>query len=360
MKLHKYLINCLLLGCFLVNDVLVIRADASADIGIGHIMRSLALAQTWVSHGYQAYLLTGYDISSLKHYFDDAHIPIEYIKTEIASMDDACETINFCKKKGASWLLLDGYHFNEEYQSLITEQNIKLIIIDDYEHLDQYKADIIVNFSVENNDTKYLTAQPKTKLMMGPEYFVIRKSFNKWKCWEREINPIASKILLTMGGSDPLNITEKIIRKLLTLDISIDLKVVLGSNNLHKERIKCFLGTKQEVKLLTNISNMDELMVWADIGVTTGSTTALEMAYLGLPSIIFITTENQINIAKNLSKSGISINIGWPNKDNYSKLNLILNSLVSNYPKRLSMSTIGRTIIDGNGAEKIVRLLERY
>jgi spore coat polysaccharide biosynthesis predicted glycosyltransferase SpsG len=191
---------------------LIIRADADAHMGTGHIMRCIALAQAWQERGGDVTFLSHCDSEALrKRVIDEGFdfIPIEKPHPDSYDLGHTLKILEQFKiqnSKFKTWFVIDGYHFTPHYQKAIRENGYKLLVIDDMAHLDHYHADILLNQNIHASSLHYSCDRDTVKLM-GCEYVLLRKEFLKYKDCKREIPEKAKKILVTMGGADPDNVT---------------------------------------------------------------------------------------------------------------------------------------------------------
>lgn len=343
---------------------ILIRADASLIIGTGHLMRCLALAQTLIQNNYQPILLTNISSNFLESRLINEGIKIIYLLENIDRFTDIKETIKMAKNVNSQWVIVDGYQFDSTYQKQLKEAGLKVLFFDDYGHCNYYYADLILNQNLGASESLYPNRESYTQLLLGNDYTLLRKEFLQWQKWQREIKSIAKKILITLGGSDPDNVTLKIIKGLaLILDFpqrpltieSLEIIVIVGGSNPHFNLLKFYCERLDlNIKIKQNMTNMTELMAWADLAIAAGGSTNWELLFMGLPSIIITIANNQIDIAKKLDEMGLIINLGWHQNVNIEMIkNAILQ--VSNSAKtRQKMSKQGRQLIDGYGSLRIV------
>ncbi|MCX5964345.1 MAG: UDP-2,4-diacetamido-2,4,6-trideoxy-beta-L-altropyranose hydrolase [Cyanobacteria bacterium] len=350
-----------ILDCF---DYLLIRADASAQIGMGHVMRCLALAQVWQTHQGRSLLVMANSVPPLEPRLHSEGIKFIYLTAQPGSLEDSRETIAIAHQFRASWIVVDGYQFNAEYQKQLKEAGLKVLFFDDYGHCDHYYADLILNQNIGAEESLYCNRENQTKLLLGSDYTLLRKEFLEWQIWPREIKPIATNILVTLGGGDPDNVTLKVLQALATLPNSsrsplnqeiLDIKIVVGSNNPHFQQLDAFCqDLNLSIKLLQNVTNMPELMAGADLAIAAGGSTNWELAFMGLPSLVITIADNQKAIAAELDRQGVIINLGWHQEVTIEKISLVLRELIGDRPRREGMSQKGRDLVDGNGAMRVV------
>jgi UDP-2,4-diacetamido-2,4,6-trideoxy-beta-L-altropyranose hydrolase len=333
---------------------LLIRVDASASIGTGHVMRCLALAQATLKDELIAFLM-GATTPALESLLSSEGIMVARLGAPLGSNADALETINHAKLIEATWVVVDGYHFGETYQKLIKDSGFKLLIIDDYGHATQYWADLILNQNLGVHSRLYHHRKLYTNLLLGPRFALLRKEFWAWQGFNRQISTSVGKLLITLGGADSENVTFKVLQALRQIECQeIDVVVVVGGSNPHLQELQATIQNLPfAIVLKQNVANMPTLMAWADIAITAGGSTCWEIAFMGLPSLIIIQAQNQQEIAKNLDGIGSAKNIGWHTLLPESLIQGI-NQFLNDSALRSSMSARAKQLVDGEGVDRVL------
>jgi UDP-2,4-diacetamido-2,4,6-trideoxy-beta-L-altropyranose hydrolase len=338
-------------------STLLIRADASVSIGTGHIMRMIALGQAWQAQGGGVHFLCAEITSALEERLASEGFQLSRISAVLGSQEDLEQTTHLITEtlqadRQNARVVLDGYHFGSDYQLGIKAAGFKLLVVDDYGHADFYHADWVLNQNISAREELYAKRSPDTKLLLGPKFAMLRKEFLAYKGWQRKIAPVAKKILVTLGGSDPDNVTLKVIQALIDLDLHA--KVVIGGSNPHLREIENFIQSQKDstalIEVIVNATNMPELMVWGDIAVAAAGSTCWELAFMGLPSLFINSAENQIGNSKLMEQSGTSLCMGWHNKLRTGKIASIIQSIVYNHSIRMKLSESSKKTVDGFGA----------
>jgi len=163
-----------------------------------------------------------------------------------------------------------------------------------------------------------------------------------------------------MGGGDPANITLRVIRALGKVACDgLEIIVVVGSMNPHVEMLKATLReSKLIIRLQQDTSEMPQLMAWADLAVSGGGSTCWELAFMGVPSLLFVLAENQCRIAEGLEQAGVAINLGWSHEVSDTAVVETLQGLCQAAERRCHMSKLGRKLVDGRGASRVLQALE--
>ena len=342
-----------------MKGALIIRADANSQIGAGHIMRCLALAQAWQDDGGRCVFVVATDAGSVFERLEQEHMELVKIKTVPGSTEDAAMTTQIAARANGRWVILDGYHFSNGYQKKIKDAGLKLMVIDDNCEQKYYYADLILNQNIHAAGSLYPddTREPYTTLLLGTRYVLLRREFLKYAGLRRKIPPKACNLLVTMGGSDTDNITCKIIESLKRLNApELNIKIVIGATNPHRneaETAAALLPGLNEV--ICNTQDMPKLMEWADLAICAAGSTVWELCFMGLPAILIVVAENQAYLAEKLLETG-TFN-GFNRYPSISELSEKIKICISDSSLRQKMSFSGIELVDGEGAKTISSLL---
>jgi UDP-2,4-diacetamido-2,4,6-trideoxy-beta-L-altropyranose hydrolase len=338
---------------------LIIRTDASIEIGTGHLMRCLALAQAWQNSGGQPIFVMATAVPVLEERLLSEGMNVVHLLVDRGTVEDAKETANLAKELNANWIVVDGYHFGNNYQQIIKSSELSLLFIDDYAHADYYCADLILNQNIYAHEAMYVNRGVDTELLLGTRYALLRSEFLQWQGWQRSLSPKASKVLVTLGGSDADNVTLKVIQALQLVKIDeLEAVVVLGGSNPHYEQL--LLASENSlfpIRLEKNVANMPELMAWADVAITAGGSTCWELAFMGLPSVILILAENQRAIAQTLHEIKVGFNLGEFKDISINEIAKVVSKLLLSPLTLSDMSRYSQVLVDGKGSIKVVTKL---
>lgn len=334
---------------------LVIRADANAQIGTGHLMRCLALGQAWKDSGGEEVFITACDNKGLLERLYEEGFRVHLLDKAYPDPHDWEVTKEVLHDNPGAWVALDGYHFDSTYQRQIKEAGHPLLVIDDMAHLEHYYADIVLNQNLHAEQLHY-SCEPYTRLLLGTRYVLLRREFLKWQGWKREIPKVARKVLVTLGGADPDNVTLKVIQALQQVDVDgLETVVVVGASNPHHEELQAAVSDSRiPIQLERNVTNMPKLMAWADLAVSSASTTVWELMFMGVPTLILILAENQRLVAGWLNAREVAENLGWHEDISPYKMAQAMTQLLREARTRAGMSERDREIVDGEGTARVV------
>ncbi|MCZ6603188.1 MAG: UDP-2,4-diacetamido-2,4,6-trideoxy-beta-L-altropyranose hydrolase [Planctomycetota bacterium] len=338
---------------------LLLRADANAEIGTGHVMRCLALAQAWREEGSDAVFLMHPSSGSINDRLASEGCTAVTLQAETGSGQDAQETARVARDVGAGWVVVDGYAFDRRYQGALKEAGLGLLFVDDYGHGKSYCADLVLDQNIDTTTEFYADRTSATRLLLGARYALLRREFRMHRGWKRQISTPARRLLVTLGGGDLDNVTLKVIEALRQLDeAELEAVVVSGWANRHRKDLEAAAGRARcRIRVTTTTQEMPDLMMWADVAVSAGGTTCFEMTYLGLPHLIIILAENQERMARSLDRAGSAINLGWHGSCTPEEIARRLRGLIDDVQARTSMAGKGRDVLDAKGAWRVVEAL---
>ena len=299
------------------------RVDASLNMGTGHVMRCLTLAQVLKENGANVEFIcrkhegnlivkirsSGFVVHELK-VFEETEVDTKLAHSHwlgATQQQDADDCIEILKAEKSDWLIVDHYALDEEWQKKLKPYYEKLMVIDDLADR-KHQCDILLdqNFGRSSKDYEILTLK-STKLLMGPKYALLRPEFEKLRQYSLDRRKKANfkSLLINMGGTDPDNITEKVIEKLQAANLpkNVIITIVMGKTAPHLQSVKrCASELPYYSEVKVDIDNMAEIMANADIAIGASGSTTWERCCLGVPTLQLIAAYNQEFIAQKLDK----------------------------------------------------------
>ena len=337
---------------------LIIRADADERMGTGHIMRCVALAQEWKKQKGDVLFISSGSGKSVLERFNAEGFEVCMIASPFPDPVDIETTLQQAQKKNARVLVTDGYHFGPQYHEKIKSNGITLMVIDDYNHLPVYHGDILLNQNLGARTIPYNTL-PGTVKLLGHQFIMLRNEFLTARKDRSPRTGNSENILVTMGGTDPDNTTLKIIKALnLLTDITLNIKIILGPSNRHHESIGNEAAvSRHRCRIISNALNMPELILWSDLAVSAGGSTAWELLYLKTPALFLINSENQKRLVEQIASANAGINAGLHDGIHIKDIARKIGTLIHDQALRDKIICNTNRLVDGKGRERIVRSL---
>lgn len=265
-------------------------------------------------------------------------------------------------------LFVDSYYVTKDYLlalwSYCQKMSCKLIYIDDVFRF-AYPCDILLNYNIygTNAERKYSDLYQAAgiavpRLLLGTKYVPLRIEFRNVG---RKTKKNACNIFISTGGADTEHLAWKFALYIID-NIQIFSKIkfhfVLGTLNEDFERLKMVTNSVDSIILHYNVSNMSRLMQEMDIAISAAGSTLYELCATQTPTITYILADNQILGAKEFERLGVMQCLGDMRNSLVHSPGDLINAamnLAGNFEERLRISTLQRKIVDGFGAERIIR-----
>lgn len=338
---------------------LLIRADASTDIGIGHVMRCLALAQAWLDAGGHATFALASGADELGNRIRTEGVGVSRIDAPPGSQDDVLQTLKLRNETKANWLVLDGYQFAQEYRRELENSGLHLLLIDDHGDCAPYRSEIVVNVNPQASDAMYAESQLKTRFLVGPKYALLRREFLAVSGARTKVAESAQRILLTFGGSDADNVTLQVLRALEKVrGLQLQITVIVGATNPNRASLETEIMRSFHVtKLLSDVGNMPQLMSESDLAITAGGATCQELAFLQVPMFLITIAENHEKTVEAYARANAAITAGWFNRIDGSALAASLRRVILDSKLRAEICANAKKLVDGRGAQRVVDIM---
>ena len=344
---------------------LIIRCDASESIGSGHLMRMIALAQAWQQTGGVAVFLCAEITPAFEQRIVNENFLIKRLSAAPGSDKDleitSCWISRYSRYGGSLAVALDGYQFDDEFQLALKKSGSPLLVVDDYGHARFYHADWVLNQNISAKEELYSQRGPKTELLLGTRFALLRQEFLKYCVWKRSIPARGRKVLVTLGGSDPENFTLKVIEVLAGLDLEV--RVVVGGANPNLQTLSLAIDRARtsatDARLDVNPPDLAAIMAWADLAISAGGSTAWELAFMRLPSLLLVTAENQRESTLELVRRESFLQIELSEFFAPLTLKRRIMDIAADKPIRTRLSHQSSCVVDGRGAQRVSCILNK-
>jgi len=331
---------------------LFIRVDASPEIGIGHIMRCLTLAQELKNNFDKIIFLTQKDSGDfigtiMKNKFEVIFIPTTN------NDPDIIKNLITTYSENKNFLLIDHYDIDSNFESSLKNIFERIFVIDDLANR-KHDCDLLIdqNYYRDLNQRYEKLIQNGTITLLGPKYAIIRPEFRKINKKDIKKNSQIKKILVSFGGSDPTNECKKALDALCSIENSkFEIVVVAGIYNHKFEQLKKLYEKYSNIKIYRHVNDLSRLMLNSDLFIGAGGTTTWERFYMGLPSIVTIISDDQKESIEFLSDMGHIINLGLAK--NVTSKTYIQTLQKPNSDLMYNMSLHNQKLVDGNGSNRI-------
>jgi UDP-2,4-diacetamido-2,4,6-trideoxy-beta-L-altropyranose hydrolase len=341
------------------NHVLLIRADANSEIGTGHVMRCLALAQAWRDTGGGVIFALASGGKELEARVRSEGAAVATVSGNPGGREDAVQTVELCKKHGADWLVLDGFHFSQAYREGVRNDRCRLLLLDDHGKCARYNCDIVLNTNPYASNDMYPQRAEQICFLLGPRYALLRREFLQFERGGSDIPGIARRVLVTFGGADPHNVTLQVLEALHEIhDVRLDVTVIVGANNPHRAVLEaCVDRPPHAAKVLANVNNMPEVIAQAELAVSAGGGTCYELAFMAVPMLLITMARNHERTVEAWGEAKAALAAGWFEELDRDPFAASLRELICDRSLRKELIGNATRMVDGKGAQRVVEAM---
>jgi len=349
---------------------IVIRVDASMQIGLGHAMRCLALAQALKAQGDEVRFVArhmlavtaaritdlGFALTMLPPVASDESFTGYAAWLAVSWELDAQQTREVLATFGrVDWLVVDHYALDARWETLLRPTAKYIVAIDDLDNR-PHDCDLLIDHNPSFAEAeRYEHNTPRNCLcLLGPRYALLRPEFAAARGESLRLRKGLNRILITFGGTDPTGLTATVLAALVPLAFEgFILDVVAGSGMHGFQALQTAVSATPGATLYVDVTDMAPLYLSADLGVGAAGTSAWERCTLGLPSILLTLAENQRGGALALAELGGAIHLGDASANTVIALTGLVHAL-ANSPHWLSLlSKRAHEVCDGLGASRV-------
>jgi UDP-2,4-diacetamido-2,4,6-trideoxy-beta-L-altropyranose hydrolase len=360
------------------------RVDASLQMGSGHVMRCLTLADALAAQGAQCHFISralvgnllalirqrGYAVDGLPASTDLTQVAtVEYVKNDSANRNeydgwlgvswikDAEQTRAIVEKLQPDWLVVDHYALDHRWEAALRPHCKKLMAIDDLADR-VHQCDLLLDQNLGRQPQDYASLVPaQCKVLTGPQYALLRPEFAALRAYslQRRQRPALKQLLITMGGVDQPNATGQVLQALkgCTLPKECRITVVMGLQAPWLQQVRAQAQDMPwPTEVFVNISDMAQRMAESDLAIGAAGSTSWERCCLGVPTLLVVLADNQRLSAKALCEAKAGHLIGNVS-DIASQLSRTFDSLLHDSGME-QMGAAAKMLSDGRGVDRVL------
>lgn len=323
----------------------VFITEGNTKLGLGHIFSCLSLYQAFKTENCQIKIIVFGDRS-----VDEILAGTDYVKMEWQKKKNENNLLNFIR--GSDIVLIDSL-LAKEYLYKKISLLIKTPVYIDYGNRITYPRGIIINRTIFSEKIKY--KNNKNIYLLGTKYFPLTKAF--WYVGDKKINKNIENIMVTFGGSDPKEMTSKILNYIISNYPDLNKSVVIGKGFINQIPAEFPKDKNTKLYFYPSGEEIKKIMLSSDVAISAGGQTLFELARIGTATIAVKVADNQIYNIKGLEKTGFIDFAGhWNDKKILNKIGKLLKNL-KNQKIRIKKMNIGRNLIDGYGSVRIANFV---
>lgn len=345
-----------------MNEMFIFRADGNPQIGAGHMMRCLSIAE----QAEEPCLF----VMAENHFFHsmiDREHQVFVLNTDYTQMEEELESFeDVIRSHAPSVLFVDSYFVTFDYlqslKKLCREISCKLVYMDDMPAF-SYPVDYLINYNIygpgkKKDYEKMYSKEDRPHFLLGPAFVPLRAEFRNLP--DRKVKQQAQNILISTGGADPWHMGMELVEYIMKKCDSdkYQFHIIIGAMNQDLLPIRQMTANVPNIIIHHNVANMRELMSACDVAVSAAGSTLYELCATQTPTITYILADNQIPGAEEFQRQGVLTCAGDIRETGAKRLAKdlaeIAIALAGDYGERVRIALAQKKIADGNGGRRII------
>jgi spore coat polysaccharide biosynthesis predicted glycosyltransferase SpsG len=346
----------------------LLRCDGGGPLGVGHVIRSLALAEAAVAAGHEVVVAGHFEGSFLQAQLTAA--PVEIVEVPAQAPDVGSDPIlALIQRFGPDVVHLDGYDLSRWLMGSFVLSNME------DGSFGRRPADVVIDPTMGAE----LSPRPddgSTLLLRGSRYTPIRQRVLDARRSGRADtahDAAARSLLVVMGGTDPVGLAPVAVRLLAGTGLVLDVTVIAVGEIAERVRAAAE-GSSLSLSVLAPVDDLAALMVRQDLVVSAAGTSVWELCCIGVPMAVVWAVDNQRVGYDGVVAAGAAVGLGGPelggpelggpepggggSSRDEAAVGL-LRTVLTNHRARADMVLAGQQVIDGLGAWRVVRAWEQ-
>lgn len=342
----------------------LIRTDASTELGSGHVARCLTLADGLSTRDIQVCFVTRSMHGDLGDVIAAAGYVVHRLPATTAADNDwhadAEQTATAIGNTQFDWIIVDHYALDYRWESAMRAHARRIMVIDDLGDR-EHDCDLLLDQNYcENLERRYDGRVPESCVkLLGPRFALLRPEFISFRAKGVRDAAVVRRVLVFLSGADPENLTGRVLNALDEIAApEVEVDVVIGSSGKHIESLKRYCADRTRRHLHVQTSRMAALLAEADLAIGGGGATSWERACLGVPSVVLGLARNQWPIAEALANSGAHLYLGRVDALDDASLRAGISTALNNRWLRHSFMQASQKITDGRGVNRVLGQLK--
>jgi UDP-2,4-diacetamido-2,4,6-trideoxy-beta-L-altropyranose hydrolase len=333
-----------------------IRADASGAMGLGHVMRCLALARALLLVGAEVRLLSrdlGFELLPLARAAGVEYLTLPPPDNGNGWEADAADTVAAIAAWQPQWVVVDHYALDGKWHAAASSAlRARIAVIDDIADRN-LRCDVLIDPNpARNHRDKYAErVSPAIKFLCGPRYALLGPAYMHARALQ--FHPKVRSIGIFMGGADSLNLSSVALgacREQVRFDGEIE--VVTTSANPHRDALRALASRWPRTTVTQDLADLAAFFARHDIQIGAGGSATWERCRVGAPSLLLLTAENQRAVVREMAALGAAEVVGTSSAVEV-EIAQAITRLMNDPSRRQHLSDVSRTLVDGRGAARV-------
>lgn len=346
----------------------LLACDGGGPLGVGHVMRSLALAEAAVGAGHTVVIAGHFEGSFLQGQIAAAPVEVCDVSKWMAEGDPQ-PLIDLVVSVRPDVLHVDAYVACDRLRELVASTGVGAIVSNMEDGtFGRRPADVVVDPTLAAE----LVARPvdgTTWLLRGSRYTPVRQRVIDARrrgpdasCpggdGDNRVGQVARSVLVVMGGTDPVGLVPVAVDLLAATGLELEVTAIAVGQNAERAR-RAAEGSGLSLSVLAPVDNLAAMMSGHDLVISAAGTSIWELCCIGVPAAVAWAVDNQREGYDRVVAAGAAIGLGGPDLGGDERAVGLLKGALTDSQVRSQLIRAGRQVVDGLGAWRVVRMWEQ-
>jgi spore coat polysaccharide biosynthesis predicted glycosyltransferase SpsG/ribosomal protein S18 acetylase RimI-like enzyme len=319
----------------------MIHCNGGTTLGVGHVVRSFALAEEAVARGHLVSFTGDYQGAFAEGLLAGLPVSVQPAPRDLSSL--------------ARELEVDVVHV-DSYAPLELDAGRALVSNVEDGPFGRRPADLTVDPNLGAEAAKRPDV-PALLLLRGTRYAPLRCAVAALR-GRAQIREVAGKVLVVMGGTDTHALSPRAVAALAATGLALRITVVAPETR-HRDCRRAAAGSPGvQLELLSEVADLPARMVEQDLVISASGTSVWELCCLGVPMALVCAADNQVASYDRLVAAGAAVGLGVRLAD-LAVATQVLRQLLLDPSVRVDLASRASVIVDGRGAWRVVGAWEQ-
>lgn len=278
------------------------RVNASRQMGAGHLMRCLALAQALTEQRVECrFIVSPSTVPFCKERIEWLW-PLHVLNEDIATPQENQWLKDNLEFSNQDILVVDGYHFDSHYFSSLQAFGVPVVLFDDNNNRGDLAVQMVINGAANATSMNYESTAPRATLCLGENFRLLRSEFRTELPQPMEQR---HSIAIIMGGSDPKGLIIPLLKELQNQQNSEPTRVLVNSNYQQMDALKATISEcDYAVQLVVNGADIANIFNYSKLVISAAGGTQFELLAMHTPAILLSVADNQVNATQQSQEQG--------------------------------------------------------
>ena len=346
----------------------LLGCDGGGTLGVGHVMRSLALAEAAVAAGHDVVVAGHFGGSFLLAQL--AAAPVEVLPLSVRMAEgDLQALLDLVGRLRPDVVHVDSYAASAQLAELVASSGAQALVSNMEDGtFGRRPAEVVIDPTL-GAERSVRPQDGTTWLLRGSRYTPVRRrvidaghagssDVTGGVRRRHDAGQIARSVLVVMGGTDPVGLAPVAVELLARTGLALEVTVIAVDENARRARTAA-AGSRLSLSVLAPVDDLAAMMSAQDLVISAAGTSVWELCCIGVPMALVWAVDNQREGYDRVVAAGAAIGLGGPGPGADEHAVDLLTRALTDAGVRARLVSAGHRVVDGLGAWRVVRTWEQ-